>query len=221
MNETDKYSKWLQQYQQRGAVIEKALGQAIFEAIKLGKLEEAKKSLRGTRSTFEHKFCLLLYASGADEYVATELVKSMEDPLTQDELRSAIDLATNTPVSQPLTLIMTLLDHHKGMHLVLLERPNEDAPDGPIRIHTPDSIWFDSLKLVAELAQAIIVIGNFGFHLIKEMDYLGKAGLRCRVLVYVNGNVYSFKGDDFESLDKWSVTDVDKAVEFAAAQAAE
>ncbi len=62
---------------------------------------------------------------------------------------------------------MTLLERYKGMHLLLLERPNQEPPEGPIRIRTPDSIWFDSLKLVAELAQAIIVIGNFGFHLIR------------------------------------------------------
>ncbi len=52
------------------------------------------------------------------------------------------------------------------------------------------------------------------------MNYLSEAGLRSRVLVFVNNNLYSFKGDDFEKPDKWPVVDVDKAVEYAAAQAA-
>lgn len=217
---TDNYNEWHQKYIQQGALITEALGQIIFKTMESSDLEEARKALRQSRNDFKHKFCLLLYASGTDEQVATNLVEIMGDPLTQDEFRNALDLASHTSTSQVLTVIMTLLDRYKGIHLLLLERPNEEPPDGPIRIRTPDSIWFESFKLVAELAQAIIVIGDFGYHLIQEINYLGEAGLRSRVLVYVNGNLYSFKGDNFEELDKWSVAEVDKAVEYAATQPA-
>ena len=150
--------------------------------------------------------------------MAKDILKNLDDPYTQDEFNIAVELAKHTSTSQSLSLIMILLDKYLGLHLLVLERPNEDSLDGPIRIQTPDNMWFVIFQLIAELAYAIIVIGDVGYHLLHEMQYLGESGLRNRVLVSINEKILSFKGREYEELEKWSIVDVDKAVKFAAEQ---
>lgn len=59
---------------------------------------------------------------------------------------------------------------------------------------------------LAELAEAILVIGNVGRNLVREIDYLTTAGLRSRVLVYADGHLHGLEpGRKLEEQRTWSL----------------
>lgn len=217
------FEQWHRDYRERGAVIEEALGRTVFESLEAGDLSGSRRYLRDRRASFEHKFCLLLYASGTDAELAAEIRGGMREPISDDELQSAIETASHQSTSTALTILMMLLHHQAGMHLVMLERQNEDLPEGPTRLRVPDNFWFEAFTQVAELAQAVIVIGNLGPNLIREVQYLKDAGLAGRMLMYVNAKLFRYEENKpFEELHRWHVRDgLKEAVACAASQPAE
>ena len=218
------HDEWDRRYRERGDLVLGALADLIRESLEGRDLLEARDWLRERRAGFDHGFCLLLYGSGPDEALAREIYAQMERPPAEDEIRAAFELVGHPGRnSRVMTLLMVLLDHELGMQLVMLERPSEQPPEGPIRVRAPDEFWFQSFGLVAELARAIIVIGNLGVNLIHELRHLRDAGLSGRVLVYADATLHTFEeGKDLDDQMSWPVSSegVRAAVLHAAAAAA-
>lgn len=216
------FERWSLGYHERGEVIAQAVGQIIFECMDeaTGDPSEVRRRVRTRRASVGRRFCLLLYASSTDE----ELFSQYRDGMTDEEFEEAIALASAPQRnSKALTLLMLLLDHQADTHLLMLERPNDEAPDGPVRLRVPDNIWFESFTLVAELARAIIVIGNLGPNLLREVRYLADAGLAGRMLIYGESSVFTREeGKPPEELKSWPLPNgLKEAVEYAAAQTAD
>jgi hypothetical protein len=207
-HEDQGHDEWDQRYRDRGDLVLGALADLIRESLEGRDLLEAKRWLRERRAGFDHGFCLLLYGSGPDEALAREIHAQMAQPPGEDEMRTAIELVGHPERnSRVMTILMVLLEHELGMQLVMLERPSEQPPEGPIRIRAPDEFWFQSFGLVAELARAIIVIGNLGVNLIHELRYLRDAGLSGRVLVYADATLHGFEeGKDLDEQMSWPVS---------------
>jgi hypothetical protein len=186
-HEDQGHDEWDQRYRDRGDLVLGALADLIRESLEGRDLLEAKRWLRERRAGFDHGFCLLLYGSGPDEALAREIHAQMAQPPGEDEMRTAIELVGHPERnSRVMTILMVLLEHELGMQLVMLERP---------------------FGLVAELARAIIVIGNLGVNLIHELRYLRDAGLSGRVLVYADATLHGFEeGKDLDEQMSWPVS---------------
>ena len=67
------YDSWMEQYKARGLVLQDNLSRTVMQATEevLGRpgtdLVDINLRLRDLRSTFEPRYCLLLYASSTDE----------------------------------------------------------------------------------------------------------------------------------------------------------
>jgi hypothetical protein len=201
--------EWDEKYRERGNVTVEALADLIRESLE-GEREllEAREYLRARRSDFPHSFCLLLYGSGPDESLAREILAQMDAPPSDEEVKVAFELVGNPARnSRVMTILMVLLEHELSMHLVMLERPADEPPDGPIRIRAPDEFWFQSFGLVAELARAIIVISNLGANLLQELWYLRDSGLTDRVLIYADAQLHTFEeGKDIDEQKSWPLS---------------
>ena len=216
----DDFDKWHREYREKAKLIEGAIADAVFDSLHLGDMHKAANYLRRSRESFEHRFCLLLYGSGTDPELASELRDKMVKPISNEEFQTGLAAVAGRSNSTPMTLLMIFLHEQAGMHLVMLERESESLPDGPIRIRAPDPIWFDSFKLLAELAQAIIVVANIGQNLLREIYYLKDAGLASRVLALADYKVFLYEeGTAWEELKSWQIWDgLGEAVEYAASQ---
>jgi hypothetical protein len=181
-------------------------------------LEEAAAFLRDRRATLDHRFCLMLYGSGADEDMLRDSSRAigLSDDVTAEALEAARDAHRNARV---MTILMVMIDHALNLPLLMLERASDQPDEGPIRIRAPDAIWFESFCLLAQLAEAIVIVGNIGSNLVRETRHLTDAGLRKRTLVYAAGVLYtSEQGKSLEEQQSWSIADgqLADAIRFAA-----
>jgi hypothetical protein len=201
------YDEWNRGYQARGELLKSAISITIQDALTADRLDAARSIVRQRRARFPHKFCLLLYGSGPDEAIAAQIRAAMESPPTDEEWRQALKTVGRPGRnSTVLTLLMTLLDVD-GIHTVMLEPESETPPDGPLRIRAPEHFWFASFGLIAELAHAVLVIGNIGANLIRETRYLADAGLDGRVLLYAGTELYEFDSSKaFEDQRTWPLS---------------
>lgn len=222
--EPERYDAWRESYRHRGEAVTTHVAGLIFETMSAHAMraDAVKRSLRGARKSLKQRFCLLLYASGGDEALLRRFSELVEDLADETALQAALDTSLH-PDRNPeiMSALMFGLDAC-GLHLLLLERAGDAAPDGPIRIQAPDEIWFDSFSCIAELAHAILVIGNVGAHLVEELRYLDRAGLRRRVLVYCDRELlwWGERGKALEGMKRWRFDDYADAVAFAASQRA-
>jgi hypothetical protein len=217
--------EWYAASRARGQTAVGRAAELIMQVIAEGRsVIESAALMRPKRAQLDEKFCLLLYGSGMDDDLLAQLRTAHSDLATDDEV-GAMTAAANDPDrnSRVMLALMWLLDQELDLPLIMLERPSDEPEVGPVRIRAPDELWFPSFCLLAELAQAIIVIGNLGPNLVRETRYLDDAGLRGRVLIYADGMLYAFeRGLDLDAQRSWSLAQggVRDAVLHAAASAA-
>lgn len=217
----ERYQSWHAAYRERGDALLDHVS-ALIEATMMREgldREKTLRALRRARRGLDERFCLLLYASGGDE----ALMRRHGGPdLDETALREALDTARNPARNaEVMSALMFVLDQGAGTHMLMLERDDETAPEGPIRVRAPDAIWFDSFRCLAELASAVIVIGNLSGPLLDELNHLSDAGLRPRVLVWCDGALLWWGGRrvSLEHRRQWhGVEGYLEAVAFAASR---
>lgn len=195
---------WYAGYRARCETVKAGVAMLIAESISGERsFAEAAASLRALRAGHEHRFCLLLYGKQSDETVLRELGESIG--LSQQEMADALETGRDPERNDLVTTaLMMLLDQELQLPLLLLERDTGLPDYGPIRIRAPDEIWFESFCLLAELADAVIVIGNVNANLIRETRHLTDADLRHRTLIYAGGLLYTFEaGRTLEQQQSW------------------
>jgi hypothetical protein len=208
ISEYPEYEGWYAAYRPRCEAVKIHVARLIAASTAGERsFEEAAAFLRDRRPTLDHRFCLMLYGSGADEDMLRDSGRAigLSDDVAAEALEAARDAHRNARV---MTILMVMLDHALNLPLLFLERDSNQPDEGPIRIRAPDAIWFESFCLLAQLAEAIVIVGNVGPNLVREARHLTDAGLRKRALVYAAGVLYSFEqGKSLEEQQSWSVAD--------------
>jgi hypothetical protein len=220
----ERYRHWHESYQERGEAILHRVAGTVFDAMQAHGMDRERtlRALRKTRATLDDRFCLLLYASGGDEALLRGNAGLVPELADETVLREALEVSRNPQRNaEVMSALMYALDIGCGTHLLMLERADETAPEGPIRVRAPDEIWFDSFRCLAELAQAVLVVGNVSGPLLDELWHLCDVGLRPRVLVWFDGALVWWGGRRLalERRRQWrGVEGYVEAVAFAAAR---
>lgn len=216
MNETSdgQHDAWLAEYKKCGIELEAAIGATLQTAVARGSTPLALPEIRKQRASFTIKFCLLLYARTFAVDLLQESNESEGEVLTDGELEECARTAREN-LSEALAILMPTLHKLADTHMVLLEPENDQSSGGPVRMRLPKHLWFGCMAQLAELAHVIVAVGGTGRHLLEEVNYLGKAGLGDRLLIYSKGKLLA--GDDADNPCIWQVDQFGKAVETAAA----
>ena len=215
----DNFDDWLKEYEEKGEKLKTKISSEIFKSLQFETMGEAKSFLKSKRNAVEFPFCLMLYGSRPNTKLARELSGDKSDIFDKIQLNDSLSRVKDRGNSQPMTLLMMFLYEQIGHHLLMLEREPEGCPEGPIRIAAPDEYWFESFQLLAELAQAIIVITNMGDNLLKEVYYLSDHNLANRILIYADFKVIQYQeGTGFDNAKSWNIWDgLGDAVKYTAA----
>ena len=228
------YRRWRRDY--RGYVRRRrAFRREVMEAWKSAydaAVREAADSLavprvfahaRRRRSLPNHRFCMLLWSRGVDETLFTQLTeggdldRSREDALgllrsKARRFRPRIArLTAHLDLAGFFGLMLWPAGQRKPPGPVVLT-----APVGPLDIGAPErmDMWFHVFTGLVELADALIVEGNYGPGLADELAHIEEVGLSRRILWYDNsGELYRS-----DTSDRWQLERIGEAVAFAAAQ---
>lgn len=212
--EKSRYEEWLHGYLARGERLRSLFRETFLTVRGTGVL--ALPELRAARASFPQKFCLFQYSSAYDQALAGNLLDQLGFRVT-DEMQATNQEITAETARRALSTLMPVLDQ-MGTHLVVLERPNEEPPDGPLRLQSPDESWFPMFAQLAELAQAIILPAGIGPNVMHEIQYLHDAGLSRRIVLYIDNKLIQGDPDNPTVQELSSLSDVKKAIEMAAAQ---
>src|SRR6185295_19741209 len=71
-----RFAQWHASYRERGERIKTDVAATIFDSMERHHLHAGavRRDLRAARASLEHRFCLLLYASGSDEALVEGLL---------------------------------------------------------------------------------------------------------------------------------------------------
>jgi hypothetical protein len=201
--------QWLEAYLDRGETLKALIGETVQAALAARATLLALPECRAQRATFPRRFCLLLYASRLD--------RDLLDEADGDDFDAAEEQAVQN-LASALDELMPALDEQADTHIVLLERRQQRTPaaDGPVRLQPDDPMWFAVFAQLAELAHVIIVIMGANEHLLQEVNYLSKAGLVDRMLVFSAGRLMVLGQDAPEMW--WPPNRFGEAVAHAASQ---
>ena len=224
--EPERHAAWLREYSRRSLTMREALAALVLETFEAEAQDVARTrlALRDARGRLPHRFCLVLYGSGADDYTLRRLTPgdapALDPAQTADASAAARDGERN---AQRLSELMPLLDVLCGAQVALLERDAGDGtPPGPMRFPTPDDIWFESFTWLAELAWAIVVIANTNANLVGELQHLDDVGLHRRTLLFAGAELiwWGERSTDESALRRWAlgVESIAQAFDFAAGQ---
>jgi hypothetical protein len=199
--------KWLEAYLDRGEALKALIGETMQAIFASSTTLLALPECRAQRAAFPRRFCLLLYASQLDRDVL--------DAADSDDFDAAEEQAMAN-LASAVDELMPALDEQADTHIVVLERRQQRSPDGPVRLQPDDPMWFAVFAQLAELAHVIVVIMGANEHLLQEVNYLGKAGLTDRMLVFSAGRLMVLGQDAPERW--WPPSQFGEAVAHAASQ---
>jgi hypothetical protein len=226
------YDRWRREYEVRRRAFHEELIRTQEEAFQEA-VEQTRESLvlpplaacaRKRRATFNHKFCMLLWSRKFDEVVFNENTGGVDLGHPHEYVTGLMHhKATNF---RPRIARLTVrLDFAGFFSLMLYPSGLGDAPPEPLVIEAPEGpldlvaparmdMWFHFFTGFIELADAIIIEGNYGRGLFEELEQLRHQGLSNRVLLFDNNNeLYRF-----DNAMRWPLEKIGEAVAYAAAQ---
>jgi hypothetical protein len=210
------YESWLPEYLNRGRLLQERLSAAVTSALEDSQMDfkAALGRLRQMRTDFTPRFCLFLHPTG----VNTQWADVLANRYGSDAVKTT--LADPPDVPRILTIVLVLLHLNAGgLHLVLLERPDDSGPreDGPLRIPAPNEIWEPSFQALAELSHAFIAVAGFSVGLQAEINYLADQGLDGRLLITRGRRLY-WRDPSTRKRKSWHLAVLHRAVAHASAQ---
>jgi hypothetical protein len=199
-----------------------AFDAAVAEAGTSLALPRVSVHARRRRATLRSRFCMLLWSRNVDEAVFTKYAEGADLGCGRQDALSLLRYKA-TKFRPRIARLTAHLDLAGFFALMLWpkgqRRPSGPfvlkAPAGPVDIEAPAQMdmWFYVFTGLVELAQAIIVEGNYGIGLTTELGHIEKLGLSNRILLFDNsGELYRF--DDNH---RWPLERIGDAVAFAAA----
>jgi hypothetical protein len=232
-NDTDlPYRSWLRDYR-RYCKRRQAFRQDVMRASKAAfdaAVQEAGDSLavpriaahaRVRRATLTSKFCMVLWSRGVDENLFSTYAEGAD--LGRDREEGLRLLRYKASQFRPRIARLTAHLDLAGYFALVLWPAGQRGPSGPLVLKAPQGpvdvgapermdMWFYVFTGLVELAQAIIVEGNYGNGLATELAHIDELGLSHRILLFDNnGELYRFDDDQ-----RWPLERVADAVAFAA-----
>jgi hypothetical protein len=230
------YERWrrgYRQYRSRRNSFQQEVMQALKDAFDAAagetgdslNLPNLSAHARLRRATLMRKFCMVLWSGGVAETVfrkyaeGADLGRSGEDALSLLRFKAT----QFRPRMNKLTAHLDLA----GFFTLLLWPNGQKGPAGPFLLTAPEGpvdvaqptrmdMWFYVFTGLVELAEAVIVEGNYGAGggLRIELDHLEELGLSNRILFYDNnGELYRLDDDQ-----RWPLERIGDGVAFAARQ---
>lgn len=231
-NVTSDHRAWLNDYaRRREHLFRREVMRVSEDAFQAGRAAVADplalpafaREARARRRELSHKFCFVLWARAFNRQLFEK------DAAGQQLDRSTEDaeglLTTKARNFLPRMAMLTRRLDEAGFYALMLFPENVDgappeplvlpASAAPIERENPESMpqWLFLFTGFAELAEAIIVEGNYGPGLKRELERLGDAGLLDRILLFDNNTELYRAG----SRERWPLERIGDAVRHAAA----
>ncbi|MDJ0768896.1 MAG: hypothetical protein QNJ12_08885 [Ilumatobacter sp.] len=228
------YPGWLADYRLRrqGLHLEiNAIGQEMLEIDRHAGMQgnwctdAARRFAAERRDRLQHPFCLLLWSQRFDEDFFLEVTHDLDVDLEHARGLLTHKAGNFLPRVGRLTCSLDV----DGFYLLMLwpegrsdppeqplvwEVPEEDMPADGVSPARKMNMWFYVFSAAVELAQAIIVEGNYSRVLYQELAGIEQRGLGQRILAFDNNDDLYRHDDD----RRWSLASAGDAVRFAAAQ---